>query len=185
MGNKKSQKNSHPQQSFQQLVSEASSNASLNKMMPEVEKMVRAYVQQLGNNLAVQQASTLETLFARVVVLETIVMEKLGYSTEDLTKMVAKIEDEKENLEEVEEAQNGDVVRLEVSTKTKDQDEFQGTSRLKIYQTGSGQTLGPEMESAIIGMKAGETKEVSFGQDQQLLAKITVNRCSRKVNVEG
>jgi hypothetical protein len=184
MGNKK-QSAPKPQQSFQQMVSEASSNAALNKIMPEVEKMVRAYVQQLGQNLAMQQASTLETLFARVVVLESIVMEKLGYSTDDLTEMVAKTEDEKEGLIAVEEAQLGDVVRLEVRTKTKDQEEFQGSSRLKIYQTGSGQTLGPEMESAILGMKAGETKEVSFGQDQQLLAKITVNRCSRKVNIEG
>jgi hypothetical protein len=66
-----------------------------------------------------------------------------------------------------------------------DQEDFQGTSRLKIYQTGSGQTLGPEMESAILGMSAGQTKEVSFGQDQQLLAKITINRVSRPMNIKG
>lgn len=182
MGKKKSSSGNHLQQSMGQMVS----RAALAQMGPQIEQMVRAYVNQLGNQLAVQQASTLETLFARVVVLETIVMEKLGYSTEDLTKMVANIEDEKEGLTLVEgAAELGDVVRLEIATKAKDQAEFQGSSRLKISQTGTGQTIGTELETAVLGMKAGETKEVSFGKDGAMTAKITVDRVSRGQKAEA
>lgn len=174
MGKKKSQQ--HQQQSFGNMVSKA----ALTQMGPQIEQMVRAYVQNLGNQLAAQQASTLETLFARVVVLEQIVIEKLGYSGEDLTNMVAAIEDEKENLTLVDgAAELGDVVRLEISTKAKDQTEFQGSSRLKIYQTGSGQTIGQELEAAILGMKTKETKEINFGKDGAMVAKITIDRVSR------
>lgn len=183
MGKKKtSGGQQHQQQSFGQMVS----RAALAQMGPQIEQIVRAYVNQLGNQLAVQQASTLETLFARVVVLETIVMEKLGYSTEDLTKMVAAIEDEKEGLTLVEgAAELGDVVRLEIATKTKDQTEFQGSSRLKISQTGTGQTIGTELENAILGLKAGETKEVNFGKDGAMTAKITIDRVSRGQKAEA
>lgn len=180
MGKKKTSQQ-HVQQSMGQMVSKA----ALSQMGPQIEQLVRAYVQQLGNQLAVQQASTLETLFARVVVLESIIMEKLGYTSEDLTAKVAAIEDEKEGLELAsDEAKLGDVVRIEIKTKTKDQADYQGSSRLKIYQTGSGQTIGQELESAILGMKSGESKEVTFGKDGQMTASITVDRVSRSVAKE-
>lgn len=177
MGKKKTNKtNPHLQQSMGQMVS----RAALSQMLPQIEQIARHYVNQLGNQLAVQQASTLETLFARVVVLESIVMEKLGYTTEDLTAKVAGIEDEKEGLELVEgPAELNDVVRTEISTRTKDQAEYQGSSRLKISQTGSGQTIGNELENALLGMKAGEEKEIKFGKDGEMTAKLKVDRVSR------
>lgn len=178
MGKKKNQ--NHLQQSVGNLVSKA----ALAQMGPQIEAVVRSYVQQLGNQLAVQQASTLETLFARVVVLESIVMEKLGYTTEDLTNKVADIEDEKENLMKVDQVELGDVVRLEIRTKTKDQTEYQGSSRLKVAQIGTGQTVGTELETAVIGMKAGETKEVLFGKDQAMSAEIKLDRVSRTIKTE-
>lgn len=180
MGKKKSS-----QQHLQQSVGSLVSKAALSQMGPQIESMVRHYVEQLGENLAVQQASTLETLFSRVVVLESIVIEKLGYTAEQLTTLVADLQDEKEGLQAVETAELNDVVRIEVSTKTKDQTEFQGTSRMKVYKTGSGQTLGPELESCLIGMKTGETKEVSFGKDAQMTAKITLNKASRAIKTEA
>lgn len=174
MGKKKSQ--NRVQQSMGQLVSKA----ALTQMLPQIEQIVKFHMGQLGNQLAVQQASTLETLFTRVVVLEQIVIDKLGYTIEELANKVANLEDEKENLLATSEAvEMNDVVRLEVLTKTKEQTEFQGSSRLKIYETGSGQTLGAELESSILGMKAGETKEVSFGKDGLLTAKLNINRVSR------
>lgn len=175
MGKKKTAQN-HVQQSMGQMVG----RAAMVQMGPQIEQLVRAYVNQLGNQLAVQQASTLETLFARVVVLESIVMEKLGYTTDDLTKKVATIEDEKEGLTLVEGvAELNDVVRLEIRTKTKDQIEFQGSSRLKVSQIGTGQTMGQELEAAVLGMKAGDTKEVTFGQDGAMTAEIKIDRVSR------
>lgn len=174
MGKKKGQ--DRIQQSMGQMVSKA----ALTQMLPEIENIARHYIKQLGSQLAVQQASTLETLFARVVVLESIVMEKLGYTTDDLTKKVADIEDSKEGLVGVDTpVELNDVVRLEIKTKTEDQTEYQGSSRLKLSQTGTGQTIGAELEEALLGMKAGETKEVLFGADKKMTAQLKVDRVSR------
>lgn len=176
MGKKKTNNQPRVQQSMSQMVS----RAALVQMGPQIEQIVRSYINQLGNQLAVQQASTLETLFARVVVLESIVMEKLGYTTDDLTAKVATIEDDKEGLTLVEgAAELGDVVRLEIRTKTKDQPVFQGSSRLKISQIGTGQTIGDELERAVLGMKAGDLKEVAFGKDGAMTAEIKIDRVSR------
>lgn len=184
MGKKKTKANSQPrmQQSMGQMVS----RAALAQLGPEIQNMVLFYTKQYANQIAVQQASTLETLFARVVVLETIVMEKLGYTTEDLTNLVAKIEDEKEGLTLVDgPAEANDVTRVEISTKTADQSEFQGSSRLKVPQIGSGKSLGPEIEAAIIGMKAGETKEITIGENKDVVAKIVLDRVSRPQKQEA
>lgn len=176
MGNKKTNNQSRVQQSMGQMVS----RAALAQLGPEIENIVRHYVQNLGSQLATKQASVLETLFARVVVLETIVIEKLGYTGEQLTEKVSDIEDQKENLTLVDgPAEENDMVRIEVRTKTKDQAEFQGSSRIKIYKLGSGQTIGPELEAPLVGMKTGETKSIEFGQDKNMVAEITINRVSR------
>jgi hypothetical protein len=176
MGKKKSSQ--HLTQSMGQMVS----RAALAQLGPDIEKMVRHYIKNLGNQLAVQQASTLETLFSRVVVLESIIMEKLGYTTEDLTNKVADVEDEKEGFAVSDSAAElNDIVRLEIRTKTADQPEYQGSSRLKIYQTGSGGTIGQELEAGILGMKAGETKEVKFGKDQAMTAELKIDRVSRQI----
>lgn len=174
MGKKKGQQ--HVQQSMGQMVSKA----ALAQMGPAIERYVQNVVQRLGSQLAMQQASTLETMFSRIVVLESILIEKFGYTKEDLATKVSEIEDEKEGLKLVDGGiEKGDVVRLEVRTRAKDQAEFQGSSRLKLYKTGTGETLGEELESAILGMKNGEVKTVEFGKDQSMVAEFTINRVSR------
>lgn len=178
MGKKKSQ--NHVQQSMGNMVS----RAALAQLGPQIGEMIQAGIRQLGSQLATQQASTLETLFSRIRVLEEIAVTKLGYTKEALAEMVADIEDTAENLTKAETIENGDVVRLEVSTRAKDQTEFQGSSRLKISKTGSGETIGAELETALVGMKAGETKELEFGADKQMVAKFVINRVSRPIKVE-
>jgi len=174
MGNKKGQ------QRLQQSMGNMVSRAALAQLGPHIEQMVVDYVNQLGSNLSTQTASTLESMFSRIVVLETILIEKMGYTKEDLANKVADIEDQNQGLKKTESSvEKNDVVRLEIKTKMKEQTEYQGTSKLRISQIGSGQTLGLELESAIIGMKSGETKEVEFGQNKEMLAQITLNRVSR------
>lgn len=181
MGKKKT--NGQGQARVQQSMSQMVSRAALAQLGPDIEQMVRFYVKQVGNQLAVQQASTLETIFARVVVLESIVMEKLGYTTEDLTRLVANTEDEKEGLTPIDgAAELNDVTRVEVQTRTADQAEFQGSSRLKIYKTGSGQTLGAEIEAQILGMKAGEVKEFPHGE---VVVQVKMDRVSRPAKEEA
>jgi uncharacterized coiled-coil protein SlyX len=174
MGKKKQ----HLQQSMSQMVS----NSALAKLGPHIEKYVNNQIRSLGMQLATQQASTLETLFSRVVVLESILMEKYGLTEDYLSNKVADLEDSKQGLSKVDEVQKGDTVRIEVSTKSKDQEEFQGTSRLKVSNAGSGENLGQELEDALISMKTGETKLVEFGEDKLMQAKIKMDRISRGVS---
>jgi hypothetical protein len=89
MGKKKGQ--NHIQQSMGQMVSKA----ALAQMGPAIENYIQRVVQQLGQQLAMQSASTLETMFSRIVVLETILMEKYGLTKEDLASKVADLEDSK------------------------------------------------------------------------------------------
>lgn len=173
MGNKKQQ-----QQHMQQSMSNMVSRAALAQLGPHIEQMVVDYVNQLGSQLSMQTASTMESMFSRIVVLESIITEKLGYTKDDLASKVADIEDQNQGLKKTDSAvELNDVVRIEIKTKTKDQTEYQGVSRLRVSQTGSGQTLGKELEDAILGMTAGQTKETEFGQG--MVAQITVNRISR------
>lgn len=175
MGKKKGGKQQHLQQSLGQMVSKA----ALAQLGPHIAEYVDTEVKRLGSKLARQSASTYETLFSRLVVAERILMEKHGYTAEDLAERVSNLEDEKDNLTKVDQVEKGDTVRIAVKTKTNDQTDYQGTSKLKVQNIGSGVTLGEELESAILGMKTGEVKTITFGQDKALTAEITLSRVSR------
>lgn len=178
MGKKKSGQE-HMQKSLGQLVSKA----AIAQLGPQIEEVVKYYVKHLGEQLSNEQASTLQTLFARVVTIERILMEKHGYTAEDLAEKVSTLEDEKEGALKVSgPAELNDIVRLEIKTKMTEQKEFQGSSRLKVTSTGTGQTLGEELENALLGMSQGEVKEIVFGKDGLMTAQLTVNRVSRLVN---
>lgn len=171
MGKKKSSQ--HADKSFGNMVSKA----ALTQMAPEIQQMVDG----LGSRLAAQIASTLENQHARLVVLEKLAMERFNLTKDDLSNKISDFEDEKEGLVTASQVELGDVVRLEIKTRTEDQAEFQGSSRLKVYNTGSGDTLGGELEAAVLGMTPGQAKETKFGQDGKLVAQIRVDRISRLV----
>jgi uncharacterized protein (DUF39 family) len=177
MGNKKQQ------QRVQQSMGNMVSKAALTQLGPEIAQMINNGLQQVANQLAQEQLSTLATMFVRIRVLEEIVVEKLGYTQDQLAQKVSDIEDKSENLQTADVAQVDDVVRVEVKTKTKDQTEFQGSTRLKITELGSGASIGKELEAKLIGMKVGEVKETEFGQG--MVAELTIDRISRKVATTG
>ena len=164
----------HPQKNFLKMVEEAS--------LKMVKPFVQEQVQQLGFALQQEQAQTLASIGNRLVVLETIVTEKLGFTMGELCDRVADLEDEQTGYEKVEVIEEGDLVRLEVATKTVDQEEFQGTSKLIL--TGCGVeplTIGPELEPKLVGLKTGEQVELAFGKDDKMLAKVIIERVSRKI----
>lgn len=172
MGKKKSQ--THVQQSMGQMVSKA----ALAQMAPSIERYVQSVVQSLGAQLANQTSATIETLFSRLVVLEDLLCEKLNVTKEQLVTKVSDLEDEKDGLKVSETTTKlGDTVRLEVSSKLKDQTEYQGLSRVKVSNVGSGQALGVEIEKQLVGMGPNETKEIDL---EAGLVKVTVNRVSVK-----
>lgn len=177
MGKKKSSgSQSHATQSFGQMVSKA----ALAQMGPEIEDLVRHYVNQLGSSVARQSADTIEHLHSRVVCLEAMIIDKGVATKDELGEKIASMEDSKQGNEKVTDAAKlGDTVRVTLETRTKDQDEYQGKSMIRVDNVGSGNTYGPELEGGMLGMVAPEVKEFSFGKDGQLMARVTLNRVSR------
>lgn len=173
MGKKKSSPgNGHQAQSFGQMVSKA----ALSQLKPEIAQMVN----ELGQNIASQTTQAIESVYVRLVVIEQLLMAKFPDITEDvMTSKISDVEDKRDKLDKVEEVENGDVVRVQLRTKFNGQTEFQGTSNNKIYGVGSGATFGLEFESGILGMKTGEVKTITFGQNKEITAEITLNRVSR------
>lgn len=171
MGNKRTSKQTlRPQQTYAEMVKE------------HIKPFVAEQINFLGSQLAGQQRDMLEMLYIRLTALEELVMEKLDLPAEDLSNKVVDLQDKLASLESVDdEVRLGDRVRITVSTKTVDQVEFAGSSKMMIDNAGSGQTIGAELESALIGLKAGTTVELKFGSNKELDAKIEVNKISRTV----
>lgn len=174
------QKQVHPQKSFQDYVAEA----TLSKLGGYIDNEIRG----LGQALAQRQAQSNNNLMTRIIAIEEILIEANPALTKEvLANRVAAIQDRSEGYEVVaadDVVKEGDRVRVELKTRTADQKEFQGTSRLQIDNIGVGNTLGKELEGAMVGMKTGEVKEVLFGKDNSLVASISLNRASRRPVVE-
>lgn len=165
----------HPQQSFQELVAQA----TLAKLGGYIDDQVQG----LAQALLQRQVQANNNLMTRILCTEEIIMElNPSITKETLAERVASIQDRHEGYAAIaadDVVAEGDRVRAELKTRTADQTEFQGSSRLQIDNVGSGSTLGKELEGAMLGMKAGEVKEVKFGKDESLVASITLNRASR------
>ena len=147
-----------------------------------VKPFVRQEVQLLGRQLQQEQNETLRAIYTRLTTLEGIVQKELKISDDQLAELVADTEDKGYGLKKTTEAaKEGDYLRITASTKAKDQEEYQGVSKLVVAGVGQEPfTLGPELEPELIGMKAGETKEVEFGKNKEFKAKLEVNRVSRR-----
>lgn len=164
----------HQTRSFEQLVADA----TLNKFGGYIDEQI----EQAAQAILIRQQRAMTAVFTRIVSIEEILLETVpGLTKDQLAARVADVTDRNEGFTAVDEAVSvGDRVRVEIKTKTADQAEYQGSSRMQIDQTGSGNTLGAELESALIGMKAGETREVMFGKDHSLQASLHVSKVSRQ-----
>ena len=176
---KNKQSQPHAQQSFQELVA----SATLSKFGGYID----ARIQEVGNALAQRQLQSLGRLVIRLTALEEILVEtkELNVTKESLAERISAIEDRAEGLDEVPgEVKLGDRVRITVKTRTAEQTEYQGSSRLQVDNIGSGATLGKELETAVLGLTKGEEREVSFGKDGAMKASIRLDRLSRSLSPE-
>ena len=161
-------------QSFEQYML----NQTLNKFKGYIDSTVKQEVMSIAH----QQKQLLENLYIRIRVLEELLMSKFDeVDKEYLAERITEIEDTTEGYTIIPETvEEGDRVRVSIATKSKDQEDFQGESRIMVDNVGSGQNIGKELEGAMLGMKAGETKEFQFGQDENMTAKIVMNKVSRR-----
>ena len=172
---KQGKKRAQPQHSFQDLVAQA----TLEKFGPFIQGMVS----QLGQRLAKAQSQAQQTLYTRLLVLEEVATEKLGVTKDELAQKVAQKEDAAEGFETAEVVEKGDRVRVSLRTKQKDAKEFQGESRHLVDNVASGDTFGEELEEAMLGLKAGELKEVTLKETGDVI-EVTLNMVSRKPKKE-
>lgn len=172
MPNKKSG-STKPTQSFEQMVSDA----TLSKLKPFISDEVL----RTSKLMVQEQMGSVQALFERLTAVEKIITEKLGISDDEYVNRVTDVQDELMQVKSVSRAcKAGDILRVEVSTKKKEQTEYQGSTRMMISSLGSGSAIGKDLELSLIGLKAGETKVVEFGQNKELEAKIFINRVSGK-----
>lgn len=158
MSNNRKKKRVTPNKTFQDQVA----SATLGKFQGYIDQQIITVTQAVARELNQQ----LVALYERHTVLENIVTDKLNITQEELALMVADFQDEKDgyiSAPETNLCKESDRVRILIKTKTKDQDEFQGQSKMLIDNCGSGNTIGKELESGIIGMKVGDSKELPFG----------------------
>lgn len=175
------QKQVHPQKTFADYVADA----TLQKFGGYIDSQI----EQFGRALLQRQAQANANLITRILCTEEILMElNPSITKESLAERVSVIIDRNDDFEAIaadDVSKAGDRIRVQLKTRTADQTEYQGSSRLQIDQLGSGNTLGKELEEAMLGLKVNETTEVKFGEDKSLAASITVNRVSRAKVVEA
>ena len=178
MGKKKNkQQVQHVTQSMGQMVS----RAALAQLAEPIGQMVQRGVNQLGQKLAMKQAENVSVMFTRIVAIEKLLIEKNIVTQEDLQNKVADIEDERDGATKADDLQTGDIARIDVRTKDVKAENYEdGVTKLKVMNTGSGNTMGTEVEAGMIGMKVGETKVVTFA-DNKLNAEIKLCRVSRPI----
>lgn len=166
----------------------------IKALEPFVAQQVQNAAQQMQQKLAQQQLSYVADANVRIYLLEDIVCEKLGYNRDQLSEMILDHEDDAMSLKKVDRgAQKGDHVRVNVSFKQTEVAEgeaepvYSDENRFilkDLLEEGSKHIYNlVELSEGVVGMKAGETKEVLL-EKQKVLAKINIQRVCEKVVTE-
>lgn len=159
----------HPQKSFKDYVAEAAINYCKPFMTGKLNEMAHRHLQ------------SEEVIFTRLMVLEELLLEQFPSVTQDeLAFRAARVQDRAQGFEVVDGVvEKGDRVRLEVSIKKTEDAEFEPGHKFLLHDAGSGATLGPELEKAMLGMSKDEVKQMTFGTENAMEARITINMISR------
>lgn len=158
-------KDAHPTQSFAQLVSQANRDA----LKPYIDEQVQIKSSQLAR----QHLSAISEIIAPMAALTRLLVKKGIVTNEELTEARFDTEDEAWNLKATTEgAAEGDYVRIQFQTREdKEGSEYGEEDHLSVRRLGNAQAqqLPTDWEAGMIGMKAGETREIPFTMDSQQL----------------
>ena len=162
----------HQQESYQKTIADIAQSSLKPFIEAEMLIMKRSLMQSLSQPWSV--------LDLRVEVLENIIIEKLGYTPNQLRTHLVELEDENLGLEAVGYVAVGDTVRFSINTKLIETGEVTEHPLQRIDEIGDGNILGEEIESEIIGMCDNESKTIIFN-DGKMEAFITIDRISRGI----
>lgn len=155
------------QQSFQDVVSAQ----TLKKFKPYIDQQIQMSMGAVSRRII--------DLNEQLVATQEILLESVDSFTADkLSEKIIEVVDRRYGLVKVDDrgVQEGDAVRVTVSTKLKDQEEYQGSTPVMIQNIGSGQVLGKEVEKGLFDMKTGETREI--GSEGDAMFKVYLDRIS-------
>lgn len=177
MGKKKSSGNSHANNSFEQLVAKAV-NARL-------ERYIHELFTHFGNDLSQRVFRQLANIQTRIMAIEDIIVEKLNITEAEIQQRVASIEDDATGYKSVSRpAEAGDLLRVSIETKAKGTEEFTAPVKRQITKLlNQPYSLTETIEQALVGVSAGETKEVTLEGD--FLVRVTVDRVSENLALKA
>lgn len=178
MGNKKgkssAKKPQHASLSFAQMVGKANQEA--------LKPYIDAVMGQMADELSKRLFRQLGNIQTRIMAMEDILMNKFEVTEREIESAVATIEDDAWQYQLAERpAKEGDLLRVTIRTREPDKEFSKAVKRQitslmsKPYSMGS-----PTIEEAMVGMTAGETKEVSMNEGKYLV-EILVERVSEKI----
>jgi FKBP-type peptidyl-prolyl cis-trans isomerase (trigger factor) len=147
-------KQAHPTASFADLVADA----QLNRLKPFIAETVQV----MGAQLARQQLASQANILTRLTVLEKLAKEKLGETDETLAARTADEEDSALSfVATTEPATEGNMVRVSLKAYEDGQKPSEDYTRAVIRRLNVvPHQFHPDIEAALVGMKAGESKVV-------------------------
>jgi FKBP-type peptidyl-prolyl cis-trans isomerase (trigger factor) len=186
LGKKKPQHQTH---SFAQMMSAA----QLKALEPYIQQLVAEQFRQATQGIYQFVMNERQMMTTRQLAFETLLSENTDWFTnEKLGLAIVKVEDDALGLKSVDDgAASGDKIRLEFQAMGHAQTEYSAVNKLTINDL---QAKGPNgtvqtheaLETALLGMKVGETKEflvpepVEEGKEpEHTKVKVTVKRISR------
>ena len=149
--------------SFEQLVGKANQEA--------LKPFIMQQLNFLGMQLRQSMIRDLSSVQMRIMALEKFMIEKLGITEDDLAVKVAELEDEATGfVASSEGALEGDLLRATINVKTESQEEFGPEQRMQIERLAQEPyTVTEDFEKQLVGIKAGETREVKMDEGKTLV----------------
>lgn len=149
---------------------------TLDLIKDNVDKMIHQHFQRLNqalqettSNMARSQMESAAKVYTRIMAIEKTMMDKDPTITrESLRRKIVEVEDEATGHILVDRpATQGDYLRTTISTKRVDSETFSAPTQINIasLQNEPAQTY-PEVEAALVGMKAGDTKIIDVAVKQ-------------------
>lgn len=175
---------SHPTRSFDQMVSDE----SLKRYQGYIDESIR----QGEAKLAKSQLESSAMILKRLIALESLLADKVGITSADIVNKVMEIEDAALGYEGAgpdASVQAGNALRIQYQSKLSTEENFSPVKKLNLYRVNTEPfEINKDLESQIIGMKKGETKQIDInvpvvGKEELMTVnfQITVDRISLKL----
>lgn len=184
----------HPTKSFQTLVAEEGNRLAKQIIEPLVVDYVTNAAQQVKQQLAYSTIRTLAEIKTRMGALEKILISKGLFSDTELSEAILDIEDDALGYSKVETASEGDTLRVS-SRSGADAASLGLPTNVLIAKLGANKSFPTEVETALLGKKAGDKVQVSSetktkdkdGNETSSTTtyEVTVIRVSRKKETES